>query len=107
MDDKDKKLIQDIKTWDISEGKKNHLITCLKKDRKQKEAFMRLSKDERLKAVCRDHIKDAFDHGLQLAVWVSDGTLRPTAKILKDEIKRLRTGLTWSLKDAKVLPLGK
>jgi hypothetical protein len=107
MDEQDKKLIEDIKSSEMSEGKKKHLITCLKKDRRQKEALMKLPKEEQLKAIYRDHIKYAFDHGLQLAIWASDGTLRPTAKILRDEVKRLRTGLTWSLKDAKVLPLGK
>ena len=103
MDEQDKKFIEDIKSLEISEEKKKHLITCLKKDRREKERFMKLSKEERLKAICRDHIGYAFDHAIDLVTYAG----RTTEGDFREAKRYLRNGLTWSLKEAKVLPLGK
>jgi hypothetical protein len=100
MDEKDKKLIEDIKTWEMSEEEKKHLIGCIRKDRRQKEAFMKLSKEERLKRICHDHIGYAFDHAIDLVIYAG----RTTKEDFREAKRYLRNGLTWTLKEAKVLP---
>ena len=67
---------------------------------REKEAFMKLSKEERLKKLCHEHIGYAFDHAVGLITHAG----RTTKEDFREAKRYLRNGLTWSLKEAKVLP---
>jgi len=109
MNEQDKKLIEEIKSGKMSEKEKKHTIAFIRKDRRQKEAFMKLSKEERLKRLYRDHILYAFRDGFLFGHWsaTKGGIKAATSLTPKEAVTRLKTSLTWSLKEANVLPLGK
>ena len=109
MNEQDKKLIEDIKSSKMPEKEKKYTIAFIRKDRRQKEAFMKLPKEERLKAVYKQYVGFAFRDGFMFGNWAATkgGIKAATSLTPKEAVKHLKTGLTWSLKDANVLPLGK
>lgn len=109
MNEKDKKLIEDIKSWKISDEKKKWAISFIRKDRRQREAFMKMSKEERLNVLYSQYIAFAFAHGYMFGYWsASKGGIKAATSLSpKEDLKQLKAGLTCSLKDAKVLPLRK
>jgi hypothetical protein len=107
MNEKDKKLIEEIKSSKMPEKEKKHTIAFIRKDRRQREAFMKLSKEERLKALYKQYVGFAFRDGFMFGHWAATkgGIKAATSLTPKEAVKHLRTGLTWTLKEAKVLPL--
>ena len=108
MDEQDKKFIENIKSSEIPEEQKKHMITCIRKDRRQREALMRLPKEQRLKRICRNHVILAFEEGKRIQDALNTPEHKETAEYFERRFRRqCGSGLTWSLKEAKVLPLGK
>jgi len=108
MNEQDKKLIEDIKSSKMPEKEKKYTIAFIRKDRRQKEAFMKLPKEERLKALYKQHIDYAINSALWLGAAIQCGDAKKSGKMLLERLKKgTKTSLTWELKDANVLPLGK
>jgi hypothetical protein len=108
MNEQDKKLIEEIKSGKMPEKEKKHTIAFIRKDRRQKEAFMKLPKEERLKAVYKQHIDTAILFALELGARIQSGDARRSGQLLLKDLRwRSKVGLTAALKEARVLPLGK
>jgi hypothetical protein len=106
MNEKDKQLVEDIKTWEMPEKQEKETIAWIKRDRRQKEKFMKLSKEERLKRLCREHIDIAIDGALWLGAEIQCGSARKSGKLLSNRLRiEAKTSLTRELKAAKVLAL--
>ncbi len=99
--------IEAIKTSKITEKEKPRLIALARKYASKERRLQRMSKEERLKAICGEAIENCFRFGFEHGVMVGHGDIKPT-KGEVENFKFFRTqaksGLTWELKRAGVLP---
>ncbi len=79
----------------------------VKKEQRKEQALMRMPKEERLKKIYGQHLKNAFDHGVEIGqLSMTEGSKMSGQYFQREAWKQLRPGLTNALKKAAVLPLG-
>lgn len=80
----------------------------LKRNKNERQKLMRMKREDRLQKVCRDSIFFAYAIGRVVGLSVARRDLKETTGVLaRGSINDIANYLTYTLRKAKVLPLGR